>query len=390
MIQYSLVHNRKGIIGKDGMALIQIRAYSISRRKYKYLSTGIKVEPKQWDKVNRKINSNHARYIALNRKLDKMISKLQDYEISLYEKDKECTLETLEQFHLNKKVTIGFNEFVKDELDNSTLRHGTVRQQKVFYNKLNAFNPKLAFSQIDYDLCCRFEKFLHDQGITNKNTIAKEFKNFKKFVNLAVAKDYIPMDKNPFLKFKVKTVPAKKIYLTEPEIRRIEELDFSHDYELEKARDVYLFATYTGIRYSDVAALRKQDVIKHEDGSWTIDIRMQKTENLLLLPIDKLFNGKPKDLLIKYDQLTPDSELYFNCYSNEHQNRLLKLIAKLANIDKRLSFHSSRHSFGTSLLNLGVSIEVVQGLMGHKKLQQTQEYSRLLNHSIIKALEQVW
>lgn len=390
MIQYSLVHNRKGIIGKDGMALIQIRAYSISRRKYKYLSTGIKVEPKQWDKVKKKINHNNARYIVLNRKLDKMISKLQDYEISLDEKDKECTLEMLEQFHLNGKVTITFNEFVKDELDNSTLRHGTIRQQKVFYNKLNAFNPKLAFSQIDYDLCCRFEKFLHDQGITNKNTIAKEFKNFKKFVNLAVAKDYIPMDKNPFLKFKVKTVPAKKIYLTEPEIRRIEELDFSHDYELEKARDVYLYGIYTGMRYSDIAALRKQDVVKQEDGSWTIDIRMQKTENLLLLPIDKLFNGKPKDLLIKYDQLTPDSELYFNCYSNEHQNRLLKLIAKLANIDKRLSFHSSRHSFGTSLLNLGVSIEVVQGLMGHKKLQQTQEYSRLLNHTIIRALGQIW
>ena len=49
MIEYSLVYNRKGIIGKDGRALIQMRAYR--KGKYKYLSSDNKIEPKQWDKA---------------------------------------------------------------------------------------------------------------------------------------------------------------------------------------------------------------------------------------------------------------------------------------------------------------------------------------------------
>ncbi|UXX80900.1 site-specific integrase [Reichenbachiella carrageenanivorans] len=388
MIEYSLVYNRKKIIGKDGKALIQIRAYKGG--KYKYLSSEIKIEPKQWNKEKRKINNNHAQYISLNRILEKRIGEFEDYEISLTERDRECTLDMLEQFHLNGKSKMTFIEFVDYELNHSTLRSGTIRQQRVFYNKIKEFNPNLVFSQIDYDLCCKFERFLIDQGITNRNTIAKEFKNFKKFVNLAIAKEHIDMRKNPFLKFKVKSVPSKKIFLQEDEIRRIENLDLKSDPELDKARDIYMFGVYTGLRFSDIASLRKKDIVKLEDGSWNLEIRMQKTENLLNLPLHKLFKGMPKKLLQKYDRLTPNSEYFFNSYSNEHENRLLKLIAKLAKIDKRLAFHSSRHSFGTTLLNRGVSLEVVQGLMGHKKLQQTQEYAKLLNLSVHRELDKIW
>lgn len=386
MLQYGLIHNRKGIIGKDGKALIQIRAYD--RKRYKFLSTEIRIESKQWDKEKMKVNANHAQYIKLNRILESKISRLEDYEISLASQGKECSLNMIEQFHLNGKVTITFNEFVDYELKNSTLSSGTIRQQKVFYNKLNEFSPNTVFSQIDYDFCCRFEKFLVDKKL-HQNSIAKEFKNFKKFVNLAVAKDYMEVGKNPFLKYKVKSVPSKKIHLTSEELNRIEELEFT-DWELENARDIYLFGAYTGLRYGDISSLKKSDIIKLEDGSWNLDIRMRKTSNLLLLPLHKLFNGRPKELIQKHNEFHKHSEKCFKCYSNEHQNRLLKLIAKLANIDKRLAFHSSRHSFGTNLLNHGIRIEVVQGLMGHTKIQQTQEYAQLLNISVNRELDKVW
>jgi len=389
MIKYSLIHNRKGILGKNGKALIQIRAYDSNFRKCKYLSTGISIEPKKWDKARQKINHYHHQYISLNRILENKVVELHDYEISLVEKGKECTLDMLEQFNLNGKTRMSFNEFVDYELKNCSLRKTTIIQQTVFLHKINEFNPNLTFTQIDYDLCCKFQKFLTDKGL-NPNSIAKEFKNFKKFVNLAISKEYIDIRRNPFPKFKVKTIPSKKIFLTDEEIVRIEKLDLSEDNELDMVRNMYLFGAYTGLRFSDIVALKKEDIIKKSDGSWNLDIRMLKTENLLLLPLHKLFKGKPKELLVKYSKLNGVNPKYFKNYSNQHVNRLLKIIAKFACISKKLTFHSSRHSFATSLLNSGVRIETVQGLMGHQKLQQTQDYAKLLNTSVNKELDLIW
>ncbi|WP_109832783.1 site-specific integrase [Reichenbachiella versicolor] len=389
MIKYTLVHNRKNIIGKDGKALVQIKCYSPNTKRNKFLSTDTRLEPNQWDSQKCRVTPYFAQYISLNRILDDKIKKLQDYEISILERGKECSLEMIEQYHLNGKVNMTFNEFVEDEISNCTLRSGTIRQHRGFQKKLDEFNSKLLFSQIDFDLCCRFEKCLRDEDL-HVNTVANHFKMFKRFVNLAIDKEYMEINKNPFIRFKAKTVPPKKTFLTHDEVKRIEKLELNENSELDRARDFYLFGVYTALRFSDIKSLRKDNIMKTDDGQWQLYIQMQKTTEPLSIPLHLLFEGKPKDIIDKHEQLNPTSEKCFNCYSNEYQNRLLKIIAQMAKIDKRLSFHSSRHSFATNLLNYGIPIEIVQALMGHKKIQQTQEYAKLLNVSVNRELSKVW
>jgi hypothetical protein len=74
--RYKLVYNRKGKLGKDKRALIQIEIYLDSKRKY--ISTGIYLRPEQWDSKNREINSRNENHIFLNKILKEKIREIED------------------------------------------------------------------------------------------------------------------------------------------------------------------------------------------------------------------------------------------------------------------------------------------------------------------------
>lgn len=389
MIDYTLIHNRKGIIGKDKKALIQIRAYNPAQKKYKFFSTGLRLEPKQWDSIKSRVTSHHAQYIKLNNILHKKISTLQEHEISLIERDIECTLEILQDFNNGHKSATTFNDFVSYELQNSPLKKSTISQQYVFLNKLNQFNKSIPFTHLTYDFCCQFENFLIAKSLS-QNSIHKEFKNFKRFVNLAIKKNLMDAKRNPFPEFNVKTIETEKIYLTESEIARFENVDLSQNPDLSVIRDIYLFGVYTGLRFGDIMSLSKSDLSKCIGSDWNLEVRMQKTEQLITLPLHKLFDGKPKQILLSHNKINNSIDTCFKNFTNQYINRELKVIAEMSHIHKRLTFHSSRHSFATSLINKNAPLDMIRKLMGHSKLEQTQEYAKLLNSTVVKELCKIW
>jgi site-specific recombinase XerD len=63
--------------------------------------------------------------------------------------------------------------------------------------------------------------------------------------------------------------------------------------------------------------------------------------------------------------------------TNQKVNSYLKIIAELTGINKRLSFHSSRHTFATNSLEKGVDIAAVSSLMGHRTIKTTQIYAKV-------------
>jgi site-specific recombinase XerD len=68
------------------------------------------------------------------------------------------------------------------------------------------------------------------------------------------------------------------------------------------------------------------------------------------------------------------------------------MAADAANIDKRVSMHTLRHSFAAHLLEQKVDIRVIQVLLGHKKLETTAMYTQVTTdilREVVSPLEQL-
>ena len=134
----------------------------------------------------------------------------------------------------------------------------------------------------------------------------------------------------------------------------------------------FLFACYTGLRYQDVRNLRFEDVKKEvHDGKekFFIRITMHKTKDPVSIPlIDKAAAMIGEGF---------KAQKIFRVPTNQVINRYLKEIADLATINKKVTFHVSRHTFATISIIIGTPVEVISKLLGHLNLKTTMIYSKI-------------
>jgi hypothetical protein len=89
------------------------------------------------------------------------------------------------------------------------------------------------------------------------NTVGKQIKNLKTFLNYSFSKKWIERFDISFLK--VITEEVDKIFLNENELKQAYEYDLSKNSVLEQARDWLIIGCYTGLRFSDFSRLKKHN-----------------------------------------------------------------------------------------------------------------------------------
>lgn len=377
---YNVVYNRKKSLLSNGTALVQIEAYLRGRKKY--FSTNIYITPDQWDKKHRKIR-NHPNAIRLNKEIATFGTTLESVELERRNGGKSFTLDNLTDY-LNGKLTNSFTKFMTMEVEQSQLARATKIGLQTTLKALQEYKHDILFTELNYEFLTDFERFLYSKELS-VNTVNKYFRHIRKFVNLAINKDLFDLNKYPFRKFKAKTESTKREYLTPEEVERLEDLTLPEDKQhLKKVVDMFLFSCYTGLRFSDLTALTPESIVT-EDGKQWIVIKMQKTKEMVRIPLYLLFDGKGVEIVKQH--ATDARKLIFDDFTNQYVNRCLKEIAVEAKINKPITFHTARHTQATYLLYKGASITTVQKLLGHKKLQTTQIYSKVMDMTIVSELE---
>jgi hypothetical protein len=149
------------------------------------------------------------------------------------------------------------------------------------------------------------------------------------------------------------------------------------DKRLDKARDIFIFCTFTGLSYTDVKHLTYDHIQSSFDGNLWIKGRRKKTDIEYNIPLLNI----PKMILEKYKGKTKDN-LVLPVYHNIIYNKILKEMAKECCIDKRVSSHLARHTFATLTLTQGISIESVSKMLGHTNISTTQTYAKITNKKI--------
>ncbi|WP_206780208.1 tyrosine-type recombinase/integrase, partial [Flammeovirga pacifica] len=71
-------------------------------------------------------------------------------------------------------------------------------------------------------------------------------------------------------------------------------------------------------------------------------------------------------------------------------NRQLKLIAQYSNINKNITVHSARKTFATSMINMNVSKESLQVMLGHKSSRTTEMYYKIHDHKVINEVLNIY
>lgn len=382
-IIYNLVYNRKKSLNKRGLALVQVEAYL--NRKKKYFSTKVYLKPDQWD-AKKLLVKNHPNADALNRLIYEFMAMIEKRELELWQQGKPITLDVLKDA-LNEKQEqenkSSFIPFFKQEIMTSGLKESTKRNHLSTLALLQDFKKNVSFADLTFEFISAFDYYLQSKGY-HTNTIAKHMKHLKRHINIAINKEYMDIQKYAFRKYKIKTVENGHTHLSPEELEKLETLQLTGRFiKYQKTLDAFLFCCYAGMRYSDFVNLSPANIVEMHHETWLI-YKSIKTGTEVRLPLYLLFSGKGIQILNKYQANLQD---FFHLRDNSNVNKELIAITRLAGLDKKVSFHTARHTNATLLIYNGVNITTVQKLLGHKSVKTTQIYTNVMDMTIISDLE---
>ena len=352
-----------------------------------YFSTRVYLKPDQWD-VKRRMVKNHPNSDALNRMLYDFIADIEQKELGLWQQRRSISLDSLKD-SIEKPENNGnsFLTFFKEEVNNSSLKESTRQNHLSTLELLQEYKKDIVFTDLTFEFVSSFDNYLQSKGY-HLNTIAKHMKHLKRYVNLAINKDLFELQKYPFRKYKIKYMESKRGHLTPEELGRLENIAPKLQRTLRRTLDMFLFSCYTGLRFSDIVNIRPDNFHLIDDKLWLVYSSV-KTDVNVRLPLFLLFDGKALAVYERYCKRYSRTLFGVSVSANSNVNKQLKRICRLAEIDKRLSFHMARHTNATLLLYNGANITTVQKLLGHKSVRTTEIYSDIMDMTVIRDLENI-
>ena len=273
----------------------------------------------------------------------------------------------------------------------------TINRYKNVVKKLQRLIPSyygkedITFHELTPEFIRAFDIYLKTEGGLCRNTIVRYMKCFKKFTNMALAKEW--MRKNPFYGYKMEQDETDPVFLTYDELQAVMKKKFTIP-RLELVRDIFVFACFTGLAFSDVATLSGENLVQDNLGDWWIRKGRVKLEhrrkassisNIPLLPV-------PLAILEKYREhpICVKKGCCLPVMCNQKMNSYLKEIADFCGIKKNLTTHVARHTFGTTVtLANNVPLQDVSVMLGHASTRMTQHYARVMNSSLKEAMNNV-
>lgn len=242
--------------------------------------------------------------------------------------------------------------------------------------------PFVTLDEVNADFCRGYVKFLRnfpnshiihsEPRPISQNTANRYLGMFSTTLNNAVRQGIIKNNPMNELDAKERIQPkdGTKEYLTIEELKALMTTD-SYRPEVKQA---FIFACFTGLRLSDIYRLAPMHIFKSPDGkSEYIDMEMQKTEKPVIIPLSeeaKRWLPQPKGKEIPFFDI-PTTQTVIG--------RALRKWAEAAGIDKHISFHCSRHTFGTLMLTLGADLFTTSKLMGHTSIKTTEIYAKIVD-----------
>jgi integrase/recombinase XerD len=358
---------------KDAKGFVPICIIVYSAGSKIRISLGHKINAAHWDEKERRVKKNVDEASLLNALIEKKLSELKTKVIAeqIFEKDKPIDISLV--IKKERIRNICFYEFAEKQIVQKNYAEETRRAYRIYIEKLKDYKKTLRLTEIDFQFLQGYQAYLRDTLKNSHNTIWGNFKFINTMTNDALKMKLIVED--PFKTFKrLAYKQTQRTYLQANELNRIETfVNVTQDDGLRLVGKYFLFMAFTGLRFSDAIRFRSELHVVNDE---RIVIETQKTKKMTNIFI----NDKIK-LLISFI-----NERRLNLTQVDF-NRKLKIIAAGASVDKKVSSHVARHSFGSSLADLGIPLEVAKGLLSHGSLSSTKIYYHIKEANLDEAMK---
>lgn len=393
---------------RNGRTSLYVRIGIHSKRKK--FATGYVVADNEWHErkmlvINRpdadEINDNIAEQLKTARKVLTKFELIDEREPTIDEVADAFLIATGKKVDDTNKPKLFLDyiqPFVDEQSKVNSWSQNTKKKFTSLYNQWGSYEQekqhRYSFDEIDDKQLQSFCDFILMQGFRN-TTIRKYTSMLRWYLRWANKKEYYsgkcydtfrPHYKGDKGEFK------DIIYLTAQELEALQSLTFREgEKHLERVRDVFLFACFCGLRFSDVQHLKRTNIT--DEG---IEVVTIKTEDRLYIN----FNDVTRAILDKYKDETYPNNRALPVISNQNTNEYIKDVCEMANIDtpttivyykgtKRyeetypkyelITFHAARRTFITQALRLGIPSEVIMKFSGHHSHDMLKPYMKVVD-----------
>ena len=382
MISFNVELNNKPVSGSNEHTLLLRITVN---RKHARLGLMYSIEKKHFNpngKLGKNVRSSHPNYKKINKHIEDKIEIAKDIIAELENEGKLITAQIIKEKIFEPKshdFILYADRFINELKDNNHI--GNYKKYNAVIQSVKDFIDKqsLAFEEIDIAFLNKYQAYLVKEQ-KQQTTIHGYLAKIRALFNKAFQDGHIELRTNPFLSYKLKQGKPLKDRLTIEEIAKIEQLDLPEYSLIDNVRNAFLFAFYNaGIRVSDILMMTWDNI---KDGR--LVYKMYKTNYVHSLKL----TSKPLAILEKYKGR---GESYiFPFFSDRYDytdpmflhnqigaktaliNKYLKDIAKKAEINKKVTTHTARHSFAD---------------IARQKTDNLYNLSKALRHSSIKVTE---
>lgn len=228
---------------QDGTFPIYIRI--TKNRKSSWLSTDVSVRERDWDDKKGKVKPSHPNSARLNALLQKTELKYQNEVLKVEEKALDIGTKSIKEKILGKDAT-NFLQVANELMDSYRAQGkiGTYDKCNSIINKLTDYinNGAFTFEDLDVKTLMRYRSYLLEECGNKNSTVNTNFKFIKTVFLYAQKMGYIPLTANPFININHLRVETERGFLSEDEIKSIEEAQLPDGY-ISKARTPFYFNT---------------------------------------------------------------------------------------------------------------------------------------------------
>lgn len=377
---------------------------------------GYRIEPGKFSQETQrcKANTTHGRQHVPASAINREIQAHEDSANGIFEKyERDGIMPTTDEFRqelrtalskttdtTNTELAYYMDLFVRENGSLNGWTRSTVQKFEALLHHLQDFRQPATFRMFTESGLQAFTEFLRDGCKMRNSTMAKQISLLKWFLRWASKKGYL--HDQSFLLFnpRLKKTKGEILFLDWGELMAVYNAPIPPTKQyLIRARDVFCFCCFTGLRYSDVANLRTSDV--HED---SITITSLKTADLLTIELNKYSRA----IIERYRDWHREDGRYFPVVSNQKMNDYVKELGRLCGIEtpvtkvyyrgserctetapkwQMMGTHTARRTFISNAIQKGIPPQIVMKWTGHSDYSAMKPYIEIAERAKREAMK---